>query len=72
MKKLLAGFVAVLLAAPLVVSAQTTWKNSAALMDQAKLESAPRYERRAGMERSPSASPSTASPTAKPYNPNKQ
>jgi len=157
MKKLLAGFVAVLFTAPLVVSAQTTrpadrpagdtkapaWKNTAALhatkdiigtriknaegkdlgevaqllidtqtgkvshvviglgglagvgekkvvvpwsdlksapaadgkknavvMDQAKLESAPRYERRAGVERSPSASPSTTSPT--PYNPNKQ
>jgi len=148
MKKLLAGFAAVLFAAPLVVSAQTTrpadrpasdtkasaWQNNAAVhetndiigthikntagkdigeidqhlidtrtgkvthavvglggvagigekkvvvpwselkfapmaegkkneitMDQSTLESAPRYERRASMERSPSASPDTTS-----------
>ena len=172
MKKLLIGFVAVLFAAPLVVSAQTTrpadrpagdtkapaWKNTAALhetkdiigtriksaegkdlgevdqllidtrtgkvshvviglggfagvgekkvvvpwsdlkfaptaagkknsivMDQAKLDSAPRYERSASLDRSPSASPSTTSPVRDsdkdgkpnatdraPYNPNKQ
>ena len=158
MKKLLIGFVAVLFAAPLVASAQTTrpadrsavdtkapaWKNTAALhetkdiigtriksaegkdlgevdqllidtqtgkvsyvviglggvagvgekkvvvpwsemkfapaaegkknaitMDQTKLDSAPRYERRASMDRSPSASPAPYNPN-KPYNPSKQ
>ena len=46
-------------------------KKNAIVMDQAKLDSAPRYERNASssMERSPSASPSS---TRAPYNPNKQ
>jgi hypothetical protein len=35
-------------------------KKAAITMDQAKLESAPRYERTARMDRSPSASPSTS------------
>ena len=34
-------------------------KKNAVVMDQAKLESAPRYERRAAVDRSPSASPAT-------------
>ena len=42
-------------------------KKNAIVMDQAKLDSAPRYERSARMERSPSASPSTT-----PYNTNKK
>jgi hypothetical protein len=40
-------------------------KKNAITMDQAKLESAPRYERRAAVERSPSASPATTSSTPK-------
>jgi sporulation protein YlmC with PRC-barrel domain len=42
-------------------------KKNAIVMDPAKLDSAPRYERSARMERSPSASPSTT-----PYNTNKK
>jgi len=38
-------------------------KKNAIVMDQAKLDSAPRYERSARMERSPSASPSTTPTT---------
>jgi sporulation protein YlmC with PRC-barrel domain len=36
-------------------------KKNAITMDRSKLDSAPRYERRAGVERSPSASPDTTS-----------
>jgi sporulation protein YlmC with PRC-barrel domain len=44
-------------------------KKNAIVMDQSKLDSAPRYERSANMERSPSASPSS---DRAPYNPNKK
>jgi sporulation protein YlmC with PRC-barrel domain len=60
-------------------------KKNSIVMDQAKLESAPRYERSASVDRSPSASPSSTSPARDsdrdgkpnatdraPYNPNKQ
>ena len=60
-------------------------KKNSIVMDKAKLDSAPRYERSASMERSPSASPSTTSPARDsdrdgkpnatdraPYNPNKK
>jgi len=40
-------------------------KKNAIVMDQAKLDSAPRYDRNAMTDRSPSASPSTTSPTTK-------
>jgi len=42
-------------------------KKNAIVMDQSKLDSAPRYERSTGMERSPSASPSTTTPPTKKY-----
>lgn len=43
----------------------TEGKKNAITMDQAKLESAPRYDRSARAEYSPSASPRTTSPTTK-------
>ena len=42
-------------------------KKNAIVMDQSKLDSAPRYERSASMERSPSASPSTTTSPTKKY-----
>ena len=48
----------------LKLAAATDGKKTMVTMDQAKLESAPRYERSARADRSPSASPST-SPRAK-------
>jgi sporulation protein YlmC with PRC-barrel domain len=60
----------------------TAGKKNAITMDQAKLDSAPRYERHARAERSPSASPSSVKDSDKdgvpnaadraPHNPNKQ
>jgi hypothetical protein len=43
----------------------TAGKKNAITMDQATLDSAPRYERSARAERSPSASPPSTSPTTK-------
>jgi sporulation protein YlmC with PRC-barrel domain len=40
-------------------------KKNTITMDRAKLETAPRYDRRAGVERSPSASPATTSSATK-------